>query len=394
MGDAPDLHLFGISFRTASEAVREGLAFSPSQAAALLSQATSELPGVEAVVLSTCNRTEFYLSGPHPELVDRWHALLRRTRPDAPALDDACSRYQLQGAPALRHLFRVACGLDSALLGDGQIVGQVRRALSLSQEAGALGPVLSPTVAAALRLARRARAETDIGLGAPGIGGAVAEALEARRLGAEETVLVLGTGQAARAVTRALVKAGRTRLKVAGRNAEAATQVALECGGTAVGWDGRHDAMRSVAAVVAATAATEPVLMTLPPGSAVRVVVDAGFPRQVALRTGCAEVVSLLELTQQADAAAALRRAAVPAVEAMVEAAVEEWQRARSRAPLEGLIKALHAEVAQVSKDTAEALTRGGDLSTADVERVVSQQVRRLLHSHVARLRALEPLGA
>ena len=391
----PDLHLLGVSLRTATEAVREGLAFSPSQATALLGRATRELPGVEAVVLSTCNRTEFYLAGDAgSEPPAGWRHLLRATRPGAPALDDARTRYELRGADAYRHLLRVACGLDSALLGDGQVVGQVRRALSVAQDAGTLGRVLSPAFATALRVGRQARAQTSIGVGAPGIGGAVAHALAARRTGADDEVLVLGSGDAARAVTRALVKADHRRLVVSARNQEAAAQVASECGAVPIAWAEREGALRSARVVVAATAADEPVLTALPERSSVRLVVDAGFPRQVAPSLRGAEVLSLLELTQQADAAAEQRRAAVPEVESLVAEHVAVWQLARRRTPLESAIKALHAEAAHVSRETAAALTARADLSAADIERVVARQVRRMLHAHVTRLRALQPQEA
>jgi glutamyl-tRNA reductase len=389
----PDLHLLGISFRTAGEAVREGLAFSPSQAAELLARARAELPGMEAVVLSTCNRTEFYLSGlPGDEPVEAWHGLLRALRPAAPALDDGCTRYRLRNADAFRHLLRVVCGLDSALLGDGQIPGQLRRALSTAQEAGTLGGVLSPALATALRVGRQARSQTTIGVGTPGVGGAVAEALALRHASPEDEVLVLGSGQAARAVTRALVKAGRRRIVVSGRNAEAAAQVASECGATPLPWAERGAALRSARVVVAATAADAPVLTALPAASAVRLVVDAGFPRQVVPWLPGAEVVSLLELTQVADEAAQQRQAAVPAVEALVAEHVAAWQLARAQAPLEQAIKQLHADAAQLAREAAADLTTGAGRTAADVERLLARQVRRMLHGHVERLRSLHPV--
>jgi glutamyl-tRNA reductase len=389
---APDLHLLGISFRTAGEAVREGLAFSPSQAAELLARAKAELPGVEAVVLSTCNRTEFYLSGlSGEEPVEAWHALLRSVRPTAPALDDGCARYRLRNADAFRHLLRVVCGLDSALLGDGQIPGQLRRALSTAQEAGTLGRVLAPALATALRVGRQARAQTSIGLGAPGVGGAVAEALAVRGTSPADEVLVLGSGQAARAVTRALVKSGRRRIVVSARNAEAAAQVASECGAATTPWAERGTALRSARVVVAATAAEAPVVTVLPTGSAVRLVVDAGFPRQVAPALPGAEVVSLLELTQVADEAAQQRQAAVPAVEALVAEHVAAWQLARAQAPLEQAIKQLHADAAQLAREAAADLATDAR-TAADVERLLVRQVRRMLHGHVERLRSLHPV--
>jgi glutamyl-tRNA reductase len=381
-----DLHVVGISFRSASEEVREGLAFSASQTAALLARARSALPGVELLVLSTCNRTELYVGG-GADAVEQVHQVLRAERPSAPRLD-GCARYHLTGADAFRHLLRVACGLDSALLGDGQVAGQLRQALTLAERAGTLGGLLSPAVATALRTSRRARAETEIGRGAPGVGGAVAQALVARGVAPSAGVLVLGAGQAARAVTRALVKQGFTHLEVVARNPAAAASVAEQCGASVRDWAALDAAVLEADVVVAATAATEPVLRGVPAG---RLVVDAGFPRQVEAGTCAAELVSLLALTQQAGAAAEARLAAVPAVEALVAEQVATWALARRRQPLEAAIKQLHQEAARATREAATQLSAHSGLDAADVERVLTRQVRRVLHEHVAMLRSWSP---
>jgi glutamyl-tRNA reductase len=388
----PDLHLVGINFRTAAETVREGLAFSPSQTAALLTAAREALPGVEALVLSTCNRTEFYLSGlPAEELLPGWHALLRSERSCASALEGGSARYLLHGAEAYRHLLRVVCGLDSALLGDGQVVGQVRRAVATSQEAGTLGRVLNPAFTSALTTGRRARRETSIGVGAPGVGGAVAAALASRHVGLHEPVVVLGSGEAARAVGRALAKAGHRSLVVCGRNPEATAAVAAQCGAAAATWPELQQVLAGARAVVVATAAGRPVLDAVPSGPSL--VVDAGFPRQVSpavARPGL-DVVSLLALTEQADTTAEQRRAAVPEVEALVAEQVATWALAQDRAEVEAAIKALHTEAAQVTREAAVRLAAMGDLPERQVEQLLGREVRRLLHGHVSRLRALIP---
>lgn len=386
----PELHVLGISFRTASEEVREGLAFSPSQARELLDRARGQIPGVEAVVLSTCNRTEFYLSAPaDSDVVTSWDRLLRTTRPGAPARDRACQHYEHRGAEAFRHLLRVACGLDSALLGDGQVLGQVRRSLALSQEAGVLGGVLSPAFAAALTTGRQARTQTDIGKGAPGVGAAVAEALRTRRAPREAGVLVLGSGEGARTITRALVKSGFVHLSVTARNAQAATRVAAQVGALEVPWADRRAAIAGAEVVVVATAAPSPMLATPSPGGITRLVVDAGFPRQVSPSAGGVELVSLLALTQAADSAAAARLAAVPAVEALIARRVEGWQRDQDRTPLEEAIKRLHLEVDAMAAATAAELAQRTGAATADLQPLIARQVRKVLHGHVSELRKL-----
>lgn len=388
MDARPELHLLGVSFRTAGVEVREGLAFSPSQAADLVEQARREVPSLEAVVLSTCNRTEFYLAGPGDvDVVGAWHRVLRAARPDAPALDEACLRYERRGAEAFRHLLRVVTGLDSAILGDGQITGQVRRAVTVAQELGSLGAVLSPLFATALRVGRQARAETAIGKGAPGVGGAVAEALRARHVDPASRVVVLGTGEAARTIARSLLKAGFLELSLSGRNPAAATQVAEQLGCAVLPW-GSLDAE----VVVAATAAPTPVVEDVP--ARTRLVVDAGFPRQVAPEAGArAELVSLLALTQAVDTAAAEREAAVPAVEALVEEHFDGWRRAQERHPLELAIKQLHVDAQAMAEATAAELAERTGVPVADVQHLIVRQVRRVLHRHVSDLRTLQEAG-
>jgi len=388
MDARPELHLLGVSFRTAGVEVREGLAFSPSQAAELVEAARREVAGLEAVVLSTCNRTEFYLAGPaDADVVGVWHRVLRAARPGAPALDEACLRYERHGADAFRHLLRVVTGLDSAILGDGQITGQVRRAVTLAQELGSLGAVLSPLFATALRVGRHARAETAIGKGAPGVGGAVAEALRVRHVDTGARVAVLGSGEAARTIARSLLKAGYGQLALSGRNPLATAQLAEQLGCGVRPW-GDLDAE----VVVAATAAPTPVVETVL--ARTRLVVDAGFPRQVSPAVGAqAELVSLLALTQVVDAAAAERQAAVPAVEALVEEQVALWRREQERRPLEQAIKQLHVEAQAMAAATAAELAERTGVPVADVQHLIVRQVRRVLHRHVADLRTLQEAG-
>jgi glutamyl-tRNA reductase len=392
MPSTTELHLFGLSFRTAPAAVRAGLAFDSGEVAALLRRAATELPGVEALVLATCNRTECYLAGEGGSaLVDRWHQLVRSIRPEAPVLDEGCGRYHDTGEAAVRHLSRVAAGLESAILGDAQILPQLRAAVRLAEEAGTFGRHLHRATATALRGGRRARAETAIGLGAPGVGSAVAETLTARRV--TGTVAVLGAGEAARAVGRALRKAGQTDLVFCNRTTGAAAKLAADCGGRTRPWADLGTLVSEAAAVVVATGAREPVLVPglVGPRQERLVVIDAGFPPQVApevARPGV-EVTSLEHLRAAAGQVAAQREAAVPAVEAIVEEEVSSWRSWRAGLQVEAAIRALHAEAAVSTREAAEQLAASGALAVADAERIVRASVRRLLHDHVSRLREL-----
>lgn len=392
------LILFGVSFRTAPVAVRKTLTFDATEAAELLGRAMVELPGVEALVLSTCNRTEFYLSGGDGsvEVVARWHEMLKRLRPTAPATAEDCSFYDRRGADAFRHLARVACGLESAILGDRQLLSQLRSAVGLSQAHGTLGRELNEATAAALRLGRAARAETSIAAGSAGIGSAVAETLgpEAKR------VAVLGAGEAARSVARHLAKRGIVDLTFCNRTAARADRLAAEHGGVARPWADLETVLDQVEAVVVATSAALPVLdehalarisgRRLAAGQAGLVVLDAGFPPQVASSPlPGVRLVPLDALRQGEDVAMAARQAAVPAVEAMVDEAVGSWLQKESVRHLSGTIRRLHEQADGLTRELAGELVALG-VALEEAERVVRRPVRRLLHELVTELRAVE----
>jgi glutamyl-tRNA reductase len=388
------LILFGVSFRTAPVAVREALSFNATEAGHLLRRARTDLPGIEALVLSTCNRTEFYLGA---DGVGPWHELLKRVRPTAPATPEDCHFYERRGADAFRHLARVASGLESAILGDMQILSQLRSAVAMAQEHGTLGRELSQATGAALRLGRAARAETAIAAGSAGIGSAVVATLgsDAKR------VAVLGAGDAARSVARHLAKRGIVDLTFCNRTAGRAGGLAAEFGGVARPWAELEAVFRSVDAVVVATSASTPIVdaqalawigeWRQAAGQKPLTLIDAGFPPQVAPAGGVSGVrlVSLDALRQGEERALAARRAAVPAVEAMVDGAVAGWLRRRAEARLSGSLCRLQEHADSVMQELTVQLREHG-LSAADAERMARRPVRRLLHELVSELRMLE----
>ena len=385
------LSLFGVSFRTAPVAVRKTLAFDAAEAAALLTQAAVELPGIEALVLSTCNRTEFYLAG-EGEVVGPWHDLLKRLRPTAPATPEDCSFYELRGAEAFRHLARLSCGLESAILGDRQLLSQLRAAVALAQTHRTLGRELNGATAAAIRLGRAARAQTAIAAGSAGIGSAVAATLDPEG----KRVAVLGAGEAARSVARHLAKRGIVDLTFCNRTAARADRLAAEHGGAARPWAELGAVLEQVDAVAVTTSAATPVLEASvlarigerreAAGRGSLVVIDAGFPPQVAPSSQPGvRIVPLDALRQGEDAALAARQAAVPAVETMVDEAVASWLRKQSTPRLSGTIRRIHQQADGFTRELAGELVALG-VAAEEAERIVRRPVRRLLHELVTEL--------
>lgn len=226
----PDLsfHLVGVSHHTADVEVRERLAFTPAEAAALLA---SERPqGHSTLLLSTCNRTELYWSGDHD--LEGWFRELARSR--GAELDGAMVRRD--GTEAVRHLFAVAAGLHSQILGESEILGQVRRACELARSAGTLGRDMEHVFHAAVNAGRRVRRETRIGRHPASVSSAAVEVGLSLAGGTAARALVLGAGEVAEGALRALRELNAGPATVASRNPDRALALARGWGGTARLW--------------------------------------------------------------------------------------------------------------------------------------------------------------
>src|SRR5262245_41063917 len=236
-GGALDLTCVGLSHRTSSIEVREAVALSDEEAAEAIRWLRAGRAR-EALVLSTCNRTEFYTRG--PVLDDsRRHVrdvVLALKGVDLAGQDGAL--YTSREPDAVQHLFRVASGLESMVLGEPEILGQVRRAAEIASRAGGAGLIVGKMSELALAVAKRARTETAIGAGAVSIGSAGVD-LARKVFGslAERSVLVVGAGEAARLAAERLRDAGVRDFVVANRGEERGARLARAIGGQAVGLD-------------------------------------------------------------------------------------------------------------------------------------------------------------
>lgn len=334
---AGGLHVLGVSFQTAPLAVREPLALGEAEARAALADARACLPDGEALILSTCNRTELYVVGAEADAVDAWHRCVL----GASGADRACpalagARYHLQDHAAAAHLFRVAAGLESSLLGDNEIVGQLRAAARLADDTGMLGPRLRLVVDRALRTSKRARSETAIGAGGAGVGSAVAGVVAARQPAGCRVALV-GAGDAAAVIARELSKRLRVDLRVVNRSLARAEALAAQHGGSAAPLDRLTAALDGADVVVTATGAPVPIIT---PGvvAAVReldptwrpLVIDAGFPRNV--DPACdVEITTMESLAERTRRLTRLRERAVPDVERCIGDGLSQWLAAEAK---------------------------------------------------------------
>ncbi len=331
MAMATDLQLLGVSFQTAPLDVRESLALDPTATGAALRAARAVLPEGELLLLSTCNRTELYVLGAPEDALDAWHrGVLGRAGADGACAALTAARYHLQGRAAARHLFRVAAGLESALLGDNEIVGQLRTAARQSDELGLLGPRLRLVVDHALRTSKQARSQTSIGAGGAGIGAAVAGVVAGRSATPGRVVLV-GAGDAASVIARELTKRLVVDLVVVNRSRDRAASLATLHGGVAADLDALPGLLPGADVVVTATASPEPVItpalvrsLRARDAAWAPLVIDAGHPRNV--DPSCSlDVVTMESLAARTQRVSRVRAAAVAEVERCIDEGLARW---------------------------------------------------------------------
>ncbi len=254
------LVVVGLNHRTAPVEVRERFWFSETQRYEALQQLL-RAPGIEeGVVLATCNRTEFILWANHASAaVNSVRELLERARALQPS--DWDSYYRLFGQNALVHIFRVAASLDSMVVGEPEITGQVKSAWSKAQKAGTSGHFLDAAFQKALSVSRRVREETAIGSSAVSVPYAAVQLARQIFGGLEgRKVLVLGTGKMGELSARYLLSSGATPVWVTNRTYENALSLAEKLGGTAVRFEDRWQHLADADIVIGSTGCPHAVL--------------------------------------------------------------------------------------------------------------------------------------
>lgn len=252
------LFVAGLSYKTAPVAVREKLALGAARAGGqgCLLKLAANLD--EVVLISTCNRVEVY--GVTPEVNGNVHDVFRHL--GGGETDFAPYLYVKQGAAAVEHLFAVAGGLDSMVLGETEITGQVKQAYQAAQTARLTGRVTNRLFQTALQTAKEIRTQTSIGRGATSVGSVAVELAERifdQDLSAR-TVMILGAGKMGQACVKHLAKKGARSVMVTNRSYERAQELALEFGGRAVPFDQCLQSMAQADIVVSSTSAPQTVL--------------------------------------------------------------------------------------------------------------------------------------
>ncbi|HEX2103446.1 MAG TPA: glutamyl-tRNA reductase, partial [Solirubrobacteraceae bacterium] len=398
----PALLEVGITHRNAPLAMRERLTFPPARAAALLRGLVASGDVDEAVVVSTCNRTELYVAAADPPAAERaaLRALARRAGLSSAALRPWVSRHD--GLAAVRHLFEVAAGLQSMILGEAQILGQLRRAHELARAEGACGPVLDRLLRDAVGAGRRARAATGIGRSGVSVSSAAVELARAT-LGslADRRVLLVGAGESSELTARALAGHGVRVVHVANRGHERAVALARRYG-AAVPFAALEDELVRADLVLSATASADAVIdrdavarAMARRGGRRLVLFDLAVPRDVDAAVRSIPGVTLLDLDdieRRIAANRSARRRELEPARAVVRAEAERferWRAAREAAPtvaaLQGAGEAIVRDLLAANAPHWEALTAA---DRARVEAMARAVARRLLHAPTLALRA------
>jgi glutamyl-tRNA reductase len=336
----------------------------------------------EAIVLSTCNRTEVYA------VAERFHGAYQDIRDFLAEVaflapeDFSDHLYTHYDAPAVAHLFAVASGLDSAVLGESEILGQVKVAWDRAREEGAAGPGLNLLFRHALEAGKRARTETAIARNITSVSQA-AVALAADRLGGLDgrRVLVLGAGEMGESMVLGLAKAGVADIAVANRTWDRAVELADRVGGRAVRLLDVPAAVADIDLLLSSTGAASPLLelddvreIVAARAGAPLLIVDIAVPRDVDPAVGSLDGVTLLDMDDLrafADTGAEARRREVGAVQQLLDEELERYLEATTAREVAPMIVALRDRAEGVRKAELDRFrTRLGDLDDAQLEAI------------------------
>ena len=395
-----ELFLIGLSHHTAPLTLREKLAVEGEDRELFLRAWSAEAAG-EGVVISTCNRVELYATTDDVANAERRaRAMLQARLGTAERESLEASLYVREGESAVRHLFRVASSLDSMVVGEPQILGQVKEAYDAARSAGTLGSLLGRCFSRSFSVAKRVRTETGIAEGTVSVS-SIASQL-ARKIFGElrgRRVLLLGAGEMGEAAARSLANTGAV-LRVVNRSPDKAMRVAAECGGEPRGYEQLATELVHADVVISSTSSDRYVLTPELMKQVLRgrrhrpiFVIDIAVPRDVDPRVGDLDSVFLFDvddLQEVAQENLAQRRQAAEAAERIVDlevAEIEAWRRTLDLTPT---IVALRERFAEIVHGEIQRSTRKldlGDAQRASLERMGEAIVKKLLHHPLATLK-------
>jgi glutamyl-tRNA reductase len=402
-----ELLALGMSHKTAPVALRERLAFTEAQAVEFAEQAVEGEEVQEAVVISTCNRTEIYLVvGDAVKAETDVLGMLARRAGIRPT-ELAQEIYSPRNCEAARHLYRVTSGLESMIVGEAEIQGQVKRAYEAAMAAGVTGPLSNRLFAAALTTGKRVRSETGIGSSRVSVPSVAVDLAQDVLGGLEDRhVVILGAGETSELTAQALAHQGVGTIFVANRHADRALSLAQRFGGSVVGLDKLPEQLLEADIVVSSTSSPHPIVGSEElavvmeqrmgrGGWAPLLLIDIAVPRDVDARCGDIDGVTLYDID---DLQAVVRRnlgaraKIVPQAEEIVEEEIRRFARWLGQLETLPTVSALrehgNALVEQILAENEERWESASERDLMRVEAIARAVLNRLLHEPTIRLRS------
>ena len=392
------LQILGLNHNTAPVEIREQVVFAGDEVGRAVARLT-EIDGVdEAVLLSTCNRTEFYVvtSVDGRGQLESW---LRNERNLDPGFSD--SLFTLEAEEAIRHIFRVACGLDSMVLGEPQILGQLKDAVRDAQGAGTLGKQLGRLFQHTFSVAKKVRTDTEIGANPVSVASAAVSLAQQFFAGfSQHTALLVGAGVTVELLARHLTGKGLGRLFVANRDVERARNLAGKFGGYAVPLSELEGTLPEADILITSTASPEPIITREQVEAALKLrkrkpifAVDIAVPRDIAPDVGDLNDVYLYtidDLQQVIQEGQSNREAAAVDANRILNDEIRRYltiERAKQVSPTITALRE-HGETIRdaVLQESQRRLKKGVD-SQEVIEFATASLMKKLLHHPSVRLR-------
>ena len=398
-----ELVVLGVSHKTASAGIRDEVQVHPDEMPAFYSYVREHDDRIrELVVLSTCNRTEFYgFARSRAEADQVFRDSMVRIK-GVHHLNNGKYTYSWTGRETVQHLFRVAAGMDSLMVGESQILGQVRDAFDTADKNGSVGALLTRLFHTAVHVGKRARAETEIGRGTVSVAHAAVELALKVVDGLERyPVLVIGAGETGGLAARHFADAGPKSLTVINRTQARAVELAREIGGRARPWEDLDDALREARVIVTATGAREPIVDAermrrglKRSARGPKVLVDIANPRNIHPSVADLDRVFLYDLDaleSVADQNRARRRAEIPKVEGIIVEEVERflsWYESLDMVPVIRALRGRFREIAE--KELRRQVKHFEPDDQVALEEFTRVLLNKLLHQPTTKIRGVE----
>ena len=392
------LQILGLNHNTAPVEIREQVAYAGDEVPRALARLVA-LDGVnEAVLLSTCNRTEFYVIGDNSS-----RDQLKEWLHDDRSLGDgfAESLFTMDDEDAIRHIFRVACGLDSMVLGEPQILGQLKDAFRYAQQADSLGSDLSRLFQHTFAVAKKIRTDTEIGASPVSVASAAVNLAQQFFAGFKKhTALLVGAGVTIELVAKHLVSREIGRLFIANRSIERAQDLAGQFGGFALPLSEIEGTLPEADILITSTAATEPIVSTAQIAAAIKArkhrpifACDIAVPRDIEASAGDLNdfyLYTIDDLDKVILQGQGNREAAAVEAHRLLDDEIRRYaaiERSKQVAPIIAELRDSHEAVRkQVAKNARKRMARGESAEDA-IEFATASLMKKILHKPSVALR-------